>query len=119
MMNKDITLEDLGWEEIEPFAIFRKTYRKVDEILDYEELKEEVKNGGKVRYKYINFTDFKFLGKTIEIEIQEVEAKVENEELYSKKLGKICKIANAQMNLSMKELQAIYNKCRDLGWLDE
>ncbi len=118
-MNKDITLEDLGWEEIKPFMIFKKTYRKVDEILDYEELKEEVKKGGKVRYKYINFTDFKSLGKIIEMEIQEVEAKVENEELYSKELGKICKIANAQLSLSMQELQAIYNKCKGLGWLDE
>ena len=41
-MNKDITLEDLGYEEIEPFGIFKKTYRKLDEIVENEEELKEV-----------------------------------------------------------------------------
>ncbi len=117
-MNKDITLEDLGWQEIEPFGVFKKTYRKLDEIVENEEeLKEIVKTDKKLRFVYIDFTDL--LGKTIDINIQEVNAKIENNEILVEKLGKTSKIANAQISLSMDELQAIYNKCKEIGWLDD
>ncbi len=116
-MNKDITLEDLGWQEIEPFGIFKKTYRKLDEIVENEEeLKEIVKTDKKLRFVYIDFTDL--LGKTIDIGIQEVNAKIENNEILAEKLGKTSKIAKARLELSMQELQAIYNKCKELKWVD-
>ncbi len=117
-MNKDITLEGLGYEEIEPFGIFKKTYRKLDEIVENEEeLKEIVKTDKKLRFVYIDFTDL--LGKTIDIDIQEVNAKIENNEIFAEKLGKTSKIANASLKLTIQELQAIYNKCKEIGWLDE
>ena len=100
------------------FGIFKKTYRKLDEIVENEEeLKEIVKTDKKLRFVYIDFTDL--LGKTIDINIQEVNAKIENNEILVEKLGKTSKIANAQISLSMDELQAIYNKCKEIGWLDD
>ena len=73
-MNKDITLEDLG-------------YRNIDKDIRITYKKEE-----KYNFKIIEFYDKRIV--------------INEDDEYSPEL-------------SIEELQAIYNKCKDLGWLDE
>ena len=77
-MNKDITLEDLGYEKIKA---------KKDDICCYFNKEDNVK-----------LTFYKFEN--------ELRVFIEDD----------CHMGTF---LNTLELQAIYNKCKDLGWLDE
>ena len=81
-MNKDITLEDLG-------------YRDIDGCNSYEKPDEEEKWLTKCIYFYPS-------DKTIMICKED---KCENREYL--------------FYLTTQEMQAIYNKCKDWGWVDE
>ena len=73
-MNKDITLEDLGYEKIQDdvnWLVY--SYEKVFKILFYKPQQD------------------------LQIEC----------------------LDNIYNTIDMEELQAIYNKCKELGWLDE
>ncbi len=76
-MNKDITLEDLGYEKInhDEYVVIYKKKTKISTIT--------------LKF-YINNNSF----------------------LKEDELG-LAKVIN------LEELQAIYNKCKELGWLDE
>ena len=77
-MNKDITLEDLGYR------------------LDKQ-------NNYLVYYKLLK------LGREIQIEFNFDYKTIEKRKCWSIEAEQI----------TLKQLQAIYNKCKELGWLDE
>lgn len=82
-MNKDITLEDLGFvEEKTPYenCILYKT----NEIYYNREIKFWIKD--KIIYTNLSYGGFQMQG---------------------------------SMPLNLEIMQAIHNKCKDLGWLDE
>ena len=72
---------------------------KADEM--FKKLRyEKTENNGEIRYKEENTT----LGETFRFEI-----------LFVKAL----KVVGAKHLLNMQELQAINEKCKEMGWLDE
>ena len=73
-MNKDITLEDLGYKNID--KDIRITYKKEE----------------KYNFKIIEFYDKRIV--------------INEDDEYSPEL-------------SIEELQAIYNKCKEIGWFDD
>ena len=85
-MNKDITLEDLGYELSNENTVFGI-------VLSYKRKNE-------YGYEYIQFRQ----GSVNTL----IKIFYENFKLQRK-----------DKNLTVEELQAIYNKCKSLGWLDE
>ena len=83
-MNKDITLEDLGYNELIKHKTYMFYIKSLKENIEYEN--DEI------------HLEFNFENKTI------------------------CKTYgddNTVCEITVEELQAIYNKCKELGWVDE
>ena len=83
-MNKDITLEDLGYEKIQD-----------DDILLVYEIKNFVSDTDKIIF-YKNTKVF---------------------EIFTQSDSPFT--PPQPQNINMQELQAIYNKCKGMRWLDE
>ncbi len=105
--------KELGYEEVEGFLSIKKIYRKLYKFYDtWEEIEEEVKETGKIKFLYIEFIDL--LGAEVNLSLVEVEAKIVKDDIICEEDGEIVKIGC--QNLSVEELQAIQQQCKELGW---
>ncbi len=122
-MNKDITLEDLGWNNIElENNMIRITYIKLYEFADNEkDLKERLKKAKKAKFICLHFNHEigKLISKDINFCGEEKELEFEKEEIFIKGLGKPITFSTFGFHLSPLDIQAIYNKCKELGWFDD
>ena len=106
--------EKLGYQEIKPFAITRKTYRKIWGVYEnIEDIKEEVKETGKLRFFYIDFNQL--LENDVSLSLIDVKAKIENDEVLTEEYGKSIGF-HSWVDLSIKELQTINKQIEELGW---
>ena len=108
----------LGYEEVEPFGIFKKTYRRFWNIYENEDdIIEEIKQTGTLRYLYINFCDI--FDKYIAITMEDVPAKYENGKILTKQVGEQINMPPIGIDFTLNELQAINKQIEELGWIGE
>ena len=107
--------EKLGYQEIKLWNSF-KVYRKIWDLFeDEEELFDQVRKEGKLRFRYIEFTIFR----DIDIDLIDVDAVVENGELKGKEYGEAVGTPQMGTAISFLELQAINKQVEELGWNNE
>ena len=106
--------EDLGYQEIKPFAMVRKTYRKIWGTYEsINDVKEEINETGKLRFFYIDFNQL--LENGVNLSLIDVKAKIENNEVLTEEYGESIGF-HSWVDLSIKELQAINKQIEELGW---
>lgn len=109
--------EELAYEEVEPFGIFKKTYRRFWEVYESEDdIIEEIKQTGTLRYLYINFCDI--IDKHLVITLEDVPAKYEDGKILTKPIGKQINMPPIGIDFTLNELQAINKQLEELGWYE-
>ena len=108
--------EKLGYQEVEKGFVI-KSYRKLWTCSEnFEELKEEVRTDGKLRFMYIDFDNI--FGNTIEISYEECESEIQENDIKTKIYGDKVPVKMG-ITLTYDEIKAINKQVKELGWNNE
>lgn len=107
--------ESEGYQEVHPFGIFRKTYRRLWDSWyeDEEDVKTAVEETGKLRFLYI---DFSILGSQVHVGLYDVNAKLEGDTVKTELYGDAVEMARGGIYLTTGEIMAINRQFDELGW---
>ena len=107
--------EKIGYQEIENFGLFGKSYRRLwtSWYENDNDLIEDVKENGKLRMLHIDIGEF--IDKYIHLTLKDVDAKIENNKIVSRTDGELVGFPPLGFTLSLEELEAINKQVEELG----